>query len=178
MRHLVGVDHLLDPVGGLVDDLGVLHDDHVGIEIHGGGEHHADAHLAHNLVLAGDAVLVVLLYLLVVVEKSERAEPQCGEQHQQHVDIRQVAHQQTGDDDGDDDDDAAHGGCAGLLGLALEVEVAHDLAHLHQLQAVDDTTAHKYRDKHGQHEGQPAAHGHVAHQAGAGHTVEIIKEVV
>ncbi len=180
MSHRLGVHHLLDALGRCVDYLGILHDDHVGIEIHRAGQYDGDTYLADNLVLAGDAVFVVLAQLLVVVEKTQRAQPQGGKEHQQHVHVGEIAHQQAGQHYGHYDDDAAHGGGAGLLGLALEVEVAHNLAHLHQLQALDDAAADKYCYHHRQHKGQPRAEGHVAHQSGAGHAglAEYVKEIV
>ena len=166
--------------GGLARYLDVGDGGDAGGEVHGSGDDDADADLAHNLVFALEAVLVVVLEFLVVVEEADGAQPQRRQQHQQHVRVGEVGHQQAGDDDGEDDDDAAHGGCAFLLFLVLETEVAHNLAHLMLLQHVDDTAAEDDGDEHGQHECGARAHGHVFHEAASGHALaeEVMKEVV
>ena len=44
-------------------------------------------------------------------------------------------------------DHAAHCRCAGLAHLSLESEVAHNFAHLHHLQTVDDVPTHDCGDE-------------------------------
>ena len=109
----------------------------------------------------------------VVVEEAERTEPQSRHEHQEHVDVRQVAHEQAGHDDGEDYDYTAHGGSAGFLGLALEVEIAHNLTHLHQLQALDNAFSHENRQEHGKDKCHARTERKVGHQTCAGH-VEVL----
>jgi len=44
--------------------------------------------LADNFIFALDAVLIVLAKLHVVVYEADRAKPDCGEEHQEHIQIR------------------------------------------------------------------------------------------
>ena len=116
-------------------------------EVHGEAHNQAEAHLTYNLEFALHALLVVLLDFQVVVGKSERATPDGGHNHQHHIHIVEFTEQQAGDDD------TAHGGGALLLHLTLQAEIAHNLAHLHELEAFDDFFAEHDGDKKRQHQG-------------------------
>ena len=109
--------------------------------------------MTYNLEFALHSLLVVLLDFQVVVGKSERATPDGGHNHQHHIHIVEFTEQQAGNENGNDDDDTAHGGGALLLHLTLQAEIAHNLAHLHELEAFDDFFAEYDGDKERQHQG-------------------------
>ncbi len=148
----------------LAHDLAVLYDGHRGVEIHCHAYDERYAHLTHNLIFALHAVFVVLAQLEVVVEETYRAEPHRCEQHEQHVDVGEVAHQQAGYKYGEDDNDTAHCRCAGLCHLAGEVEVADNLANLHFLQAVYHAAAYEDGKQERDHKGGARAESDVVHQ--------------
>ena len=64
-------------------------------------------YLADDFEFAVQPFFVLFEYLDVVVCKSQRAQPDGGDQHQYHIDIVQLAQQQTGDQDCNDNDDTA-----------------------------------------------------------------------
>ena len=162
------IDYLLDHVGGVVDNLVVLAHDNVGRAHHGQAHYQAETYLADNLEFAAHAVLVVALHLEVVVGEAQSAEPHGGHQHQNHVDVGEVAHQQAGEHRGHYYYDATHGGGAGFLHLPLEVEVAHNLSYLHPLQPVDNLASEHHGDEQRHEQGHSGAEGEVVHQSRAG----------
>ena len=108
--------------------------------------------MSHYLELAFHAFFIVMSHLDVVVGKTESTAPDGGNDHEQHVNVVELAQQQARHQDGNDDDDTAHRGSTLLLQLALKPQVAHNLAHLHELKAVDDATAKYYGDEERQDE--------------------------
>ena len=142
-------------------------------QVHREAHNQAQAHLAHNLELALHALLVVMGNLDIVVAEAQRAAPQRGNDHEYHVDVAQLAQQQAGHHDGQDDDDASHGGSAFLLHLPLQAQVAHNLAHLHELQAVDNLAAKHDGYKQRQDERKTGTEGDVVKQPRARH-VELL----
>ena len=131
-----------------VEDLAVGRHDDVWREPHGDADDQSEAYLADHLIFAGKTLLVVVFQFAVVVERPDGAHPDGGHEHQDHVYIAQIAQQQAGQEYGENDDDAPHGGCAALLHLAFEAEIAHLLANLHLLEASDDGAA----QSHGQNQ--------------------------
>ena len=89
----------------------------------------------------------MLLDFDIVIAESESAEPDCGDEHQQHVYIAEVAHKEAWDDDGYDYYDATHSGGAFLLHLSFKSEVTDNLTYLHQLQSVNDFPPEHQCDK-------------------------------
>ncbi len=77
----------------------------------------------------------------IIVGKTQRTEPHRGHNHKHHVDIAEISKEQTREQDGNDNDDSPHRGCALLFCLTLQPEIAHNLAHLHELQTIDYTPA-------------------------------------
>ena len=118
----------------------------------------------------------MVLELAVVVEEADAAHPGGGHQHQDHVDVGQVAEQQAWDEDAEYYDEAAHGGGADLFHLPFEAEVAHHLADLHSLQAPDDAVAEDQGDEQGHGQRHAGAERHVVHEPQAGE-VEIGRQV-
>ena len=96
-----------------------------------------EAHLPYHLILSFQAILVVELELAVVVQESDAAHPQRGDNHQYQVYVPEIAHQQARHKCGEDYDDASHGGSALLLHLSLQTEIAHVLPYLHHAQTAD-----------------------------------------
>ncbi len=122
----------------------------------------------------------MLAQLEVVVEEPYETEPHCGEHHQEHVHVGELAHEETGHHDSGNDDYATHGGGACLFELTFEVEVAHNLADLHFLQLVDDRAAHEYCEQQSQHESHSGAECDIFHEAYAGYAafLEYVEKIV
>ena len=104
-------------------------------------QNHTHPDLPNDLETAGKSFLVLLEDLDVVVDEPNGSEPHGGENHELGVDVCEVREQQRRQEDRTEDDEAAHGGGALLVHLAFEAEVPHNLAHLLQLQALDDALA-------------------------------------
>ena len=71
--------------------LDVFTDNDLRTEIQGKPYNESQAYLADNLELTVQAFLVLLEYLDVVVGKAQRPQPDCGNQHQYHINIVQFA---------------------------------------------------------------------------------------
>ena len=93
LLHFVAIHYLLHPVGVVAYDLAVFHKHHRRAQIHCQSHYDGYAELPEYLVLALDAVFIALAKLQVVVEEAYGAEPHGGEQHHEHINIRQVAKQ-------------------------------------------------------------------------------------
>ena len=126
-------------------------------EVHRQTYDKADTYLADNFVFSGQTVLVVHLDFLEVIEKSDGTQQDGGDNHQLHVDVRQVAEQEAWNKDGNDDDDTAHRRRPFLAHLSLQAEVAHRLADLQVLQPVDDAPPDGCRDEQRQNQRHPRA---------------------
>ena len=59
----------------------------VGAQIHGETHHESQSHLSHNLEFAFQAILVVSRQFQIVVGETEAAEPDGGEEHEEHIHI-------------------------------------------------------------------------------------------
>ena len=147
---------------------------------HGEAHNQAEAHLSHNFEAAFHAVLVVTMNLQIVVKETERAEPYRGHEHQSHVDVAQIAHEQTRHKNRHDYYDATHGGGAFFRHLALKAKIADYLAHLHQLQTVYYPAPEHCGYNQRQHESRAGTERDVVHEPRAGHTesLEIIKKII
>ena len=124
----------------------------------------AEAHLPYHLILPFQAILVVELELAVVIQESDAAHPQRGDNHQYQVYVPEIAHQQARHKCREDYDDASHGGRPFLLHLALQTEIAHVLPYLHHAQAADYGMAEHQGHQQGQRERYARAEGDVSHQ--------------
>ena len=119
-------------------------------------------------------------HLYIIVEKSEGAEPESRHDHEQHVDVGEVSHEQARHEDGKNDYDSAHCGSASFLHLSLESEVAHDLTDLHELQPVDYTAPEHNGDEEREQQGGSGAEGDVVHQPRTGEVglLKVFKKIV
>ena len=135
--------------------LDVLTDD--GLVAHVEREAHDDAqaHLTDDLELAMQTLLVALEHLDVVVGKAEAAQPHGGDEHKDHVDVVELAQQQTGDEDGRQDDDTTHGGDAYLLhSEGVDAGVALRLGDLLALEQIDEVLTEHGRHQQGDEDSQ------------------------
>ena len=94
-----------------------------------------------------------------VIQKADEARAEREKQHQHTgLQLRHTKHLRQLRAVHDPDDaqrgqnaqnkaEAAHGGGALLLHLTLQAEIAHNLAHLHHLQTVDDVPTHDCGDE-------------------------------
>ena len=137
-------------------------------EIHGKTHNQSESYLTHDLEFPLQSVLVVVSHLDVVVGKAEGTEPQRSHNHENHVDIVEHTHQEARNENGNDDNHATHRGGSFLAHLSLKSEVAHNLTHLHQLQAVDNLAANHRGNEKRQHKSHSRAECDVAHQSGTG----------
>ena len=69
----------------------VLVDNHLRTEVESQSDDKSQAYLTDDFELTVQAFLVLLEYLDVVVGKAQRPQPDCGNQHQYHIDIVQFA---------------------------------------------------------------------------------------
>ena len=69
----------------------VLADNHLRTEVESQSDDKSQAYLTDDFELTVQAFLVLLEYLDVVVGKAQRPQPDCGNQHQYHIDIVQFA---------------------------------------------------------------------------------------
>ena len=102
---------------------GLLHDDDIILDMAGDDLVHADGRtetereaddetqrdLSADLDPSVETVFVLAEGLDIVVGETECAHEKRGDEHQDHIDVRQFAEQQTRDEDGGDDDESAHG---------------------------------------------------------------------
>ena len=109
-------------------------------------------------------VVMPLNEKLPIKEEADAAHPDGGHEHQDHVDIGKVAHEQAWDEDGEDDYDSSHRRRAGLLHLAFEAEVADGLADLPLLEPVDDGLPEEEGAHHCDGERDAGAERNVVHQ--------------
>ena len=148
-----------EPVGG-----------DVGADAYGKRYHEAQSELQDEFALLAHAFLIVLEDLDVVVREAYAAAPQGGDEQQYGIDAVQTADQQGGAHYGHDDDEAAHGGCAFLLRLALQSEVADVFTYLVLFEPADDLPAGEEADEHTDHQRQHCPERQVMHQS---HTGEV-----
>ena len=128
--------------------LDVLADDGLVAQVEREAHDDAKTHLTDDLELAMQTLLVALEHLDVVVGKAEAAQPHGGDEHKDHVDVVELAQQETGDEDGRQDDDTAHGGDAYLLHAeGVDAGVALRLGDLLALEQVDEVLT-----EHGGHQ--------------------------
>src|ERR1017187_5021513 len=107
-------------------------------EEQGGGETEAHDELVDQLALAADSEIAPIGVFGVVVQKTDPAEGEQGEDGNPHVGVAQVGPEQRGDNDGDDDEDAAHGGGAGFLLVRFGAFLPDELADLELAKLVDE----------------------------------------
>ena len=69
----------------------VLADNHLRTEVESQSDDKSQAYLTDDFELTVQAFLVLLEYLDVVVGKAQRPQPDCGNQHQYHINIAQFA---------------------------------------------------------------------------------------
>ena len=123
----------------------------------------SDAQLSHNLEFAGQTFLVVTEYLDVVVEKTEKSQPNCGDNHQDEIDVAHTTEQNHRYKDGHDDDDATHRRHTNLLhAKGVDLHVALCLADLFALEKLDELFAEPCRDDQRQDECQQCPEGNIA----------------
>ena len=100
----------------------------------------ADRHLTHNLIHALQAFLVTFENLDIVIQETQEAQPDGGDNHEQQIDVTHTTQQNHRHQDRDDDDDTTHRrhaflrhakGVDGRIALCLK-----DLTTLHELDEV------------------------------------------
>ena len=127
----------------------------IGTEIEHQAHNQADAHLAHNLVLALQSLLVSAENLDVVVHETEETQPQGSGNHEDEVDIAHSAQEQHGHQDGHHDDDAAHGGHTLLLHTeGVDGGVTLHLRDIPAVHILDELLSKPRRDDQREDEGQ------------------------
>jgi len=133
----------------------------------GGGkvEHDGAAEAKHRLpeVLParGQARRVAADEFAVVVDESHGAEKQGHAEHDPDVVVAPVRPQQGADGDAEQDQQATHGRCAGLFKMGLRAVFAHDLAHLGEVEALDNRRAENQRHHQRGDHAEGGAHGDV-----------------
>lgn len=85
----------------------LLFDDHLRAEPHDQAHDNAQAHLSDNLETTVEPLFVLAEYLDIVVQETDQPEPHGRNDHQQDVDVGQVAEQQDRDQDRREDDNPA-----------------------------------------------------------------------
>ena len=78
-------------------------------ETEGESDDESEGDLAGNLDPAVESVFVLTEGLDIVVGEAECAHEEGGDEHEDHVYVRQFAEQKAGQEDGGDDDESAHG---------------------------------------------------------------------
>ena len=123
-------------------------------------------HLTGNLHPAVQTVLVVTESFDIVVRKTQSTQYQGGGNHEQHIDIAQTAHQQTGHQDGSQHHHAAHRRHT-FFGHVKRIDllVTLLLKKLVTLHKSNKIPADKNTDQHCQYRCQYSAERNVSHQA-------------
>ena len=112
------------------------------------------AYLTGNLDPTVEAVFVLLEGLDIIVRKAQRAHQQRRDEHQNHIDVRQLTEQQTRQQDGGNDDEAAHRRYAFLtyiegVGLLIALRLG-DVTALHEIdEPVAEPDAYQQRNNAG-----------------------------
>ena len=114
----------------------------IGAQVEHNAHNEPYRHLAHNFVFAFQSFFVAAENLDVVVEKSQKSQPQGGDNHQDEVNVAHAAQQQHGHQYGNDDDDAAHRRYAFFLGAeGIDGGVACRLGYFLPLHKLDEVLA-------------------------------------
>src|ERR1017187_10082577 len=135
------------------------------LEEQGRGEAEAHDELVDQLSLAADSEIAPIGDFRVVVQKTDPAEGEPGEDGNPHVGVAEVGPEQRGDDDGDDDEDAAHGGGAGFLLVRFGAFLADKLADLELAKLVDEPWAQRDAQEERGKRGEGGARGCVPEDA-------------
>ena len=88
--------------------LDVFSDHHIGAQVEGESDNQSQTDLSDNFEFAVQTFLVFPEHFDVIIQKSQRAEPYGGYQHQNHVDVMELAQQQAWNEYGHDNDDSSH----------------------------------------------------------------------
>ena len=130
------VGHFYFVVGGVLCLYVFPHHD-VRAEVHCQPDNKSHSYLAYYLVFPGQSVFIMLFQLFIIVEESEHAEKQRGDNHKYHIYICEIAYEQAWHYYGYDYDYTAHRWRAFFAHLPFKPEISHDFADLHHLQPVD-----------------------------------------
>ena len=85
-----------------------LTDHGIGMEIHSRAHQNTEDNLSDQLLSRRKTFLVLFENLDVIIRKAEHSQPNRGEQHQNDIDIGDIAEQQSWNQNGRDDDETAH----------------------------------------------------------------------
>ncbi len=142
-------------LGGL-DLRGLLHDDdiildmtrhhfvhaHGRTETQGESDDESESDLSGDLDPSVESVFVLAEGLDIIIREAECAHEEGGDEHEDHVDVRQFAEQQAGQEDGGDDDESAHSRYAFLRHIeGVGFLVALGLRDIMALHIIDEGIA-------------------------------------
>ena len=122
----------------------------------------AGQNLQREFMRAGQAQVSFLHHFAVIVDETDHAEHQHGEDGEPHVGIFQVAPEQRGNHRRAHDQHAAHGRRSGLGLMALRPFLANELADLQVAQPLDHPRTQHQGDHQSREAGERRAHGDVA----------------
>ena len=118
--------------------------------------------LGHQFSAAGQAPIVLLDDLEIVVIEADEAEAQGYHDHHPDVGIVEFRPEEGGNQGGEDDHQAAHGGGAVLGKVGLGAVFPDILADLQLPQLVNEPGAHHHGDDQGGENGEDGPEGDVA----------------
>ncbi len=150
----------------------VLADNHLRTEVESQSDDKSQAHLADDFELTVQAFLVLLEYLDVVVGKAQRPQPDCGNQHQYHINIAQFAQQQAGNEYGKNNDDTAHAGYSHLVyAERVDAGITLRFGNLLAFQQVDELISPDTRNEQCQNDCHQRTEGCIAEHASTGEVI-------
>ena len=135
-------------LGGIVFLDGNIFTNHgLGAQIERQPDDKSQTDLSENFESAVKPLLVMMFELHVVVEETDSPHPNSRNEHQNHINIIETAHQQTGNKNGNYDDNSPHRGSSLFAHLPFEPEIPYNFADLHTLQPGYDAPTYNRRNK-------------------------------
>ena len=150
-------------------NLYVLADNHLRAQVKRQADYQPQPDLSDNLELAVKPFLVLAEHLDIIVQKSQRAQPDRGNQHQYHVDVVQLAQQKARNQYRYNDDDAPHGRDSRLAYVKrVDGSVPLGLGDLPPLQQIDEIFSEDSRYEQRQNHRHQRPERYIAEHARSG----------
>src|SRR5258707_5021793 len=89
-----------------------------------------DRHLTNNFKSASQPFLIFFKHFNIVIQKPDGAKPNRCSDQQDHINVVEFGHQQSGDKNGSNDDQSSHRWCAFFLKLPFKTQITDILTHL------------------------------------------------
>ena len=124
--------------------------------------------LPEHFEFAGHTRFVFFKDLDVVVNETDKSQPECCDEHGDDVDVVQLGQQQCGDDYRRKDEQSSHCGRAFFLFLPFEPQIAHGLSYRLAPDETDEGFAAEKHDEQGQYGSHGRPEGDVLEHSRSG----------